>query len=156
MPFGLTNAPTTFQALVQDVLRPLLDKLVIVYIDDILIFSKTAAEHTEHIRQVLALLCKHNLYGKISKCKFFKHSVSYLGHIISNQGIATNPEKIEAIQAWPVPKLLKELQSFLGICNYYHHFVPHYSSIATPLTQLTHKDTPYTWTTQTQTTFNTL
>src|SRR3954468_13811425 len=156
MPFGLTNAPATFQALVQDILRPLLDKLVIVYIDDILIFSKTDAEHCEHIRQVLALLRQHKLYGKISKCEFFKTSVSYLGHIISNQGIATDPEKVEAIQAWPVPKSLKELQSFLGICNYYRRFVPHYSSIAAPLTQLTHKDTPYTWTTQTQTAFDTL
>src|SRR4051812_34293964 len=156
MPFGLTNAPAMFQALVQDVLRPLLDKSVIIYIDDILIFSKTDAEHREHIRQVLALLRQHKLYGKISKCEFFKPSVSYLGHIISNQGIATDPEKIEAIQAWPVPKSLKELQSFLGICNYYRRFVPHYSSSAAPLTQLTHKDTPYTWTTQTQAAFDTL
>src|SRR3954470_24330625 len=156
MPFGLTNAPATFQALVQDVLRPLLDKSVIVYIDDILIFSKTDTEHCEHIRQVLTLLRQHKLYGKISKCEFFKPSVSYLGHIISDQGIATDPEKIEAIQAWPVPKSLKELQSFLGICNYYRRFVPHYSSIAAPLTQLTHKDIPYTWATQTQAAFDTL
>src|SRR3954467_778930 len=93
MPFGLTNAPATFQALVQDILKPLLDICVIVYIDDILIFSKTDTEHREHIRQVLALLRQHKLYGKISKCEFFKHSVSYLGHIISDQGIATDPEK---------------------------------------------------------------
>src|SRR4051812_20067122 len=149
MPFGLTNAPTTFQALVQDILHPLLNKSVIVYIDNILIFSKNDTEHLEHICQVLALLHQHKLYGKISKCKFFKPSISYLGHIISNQGIATNPEKIETIQAWPIPKSLKELQSFLSICNYYCCFIPHYSSIITPLTQLTHKDTPYMWTTQT-------
>src|SRR3954469_17860946 len=156
MPFRLTNTPATFQALIQDVLHPLLDKSVIVYIDDILIFSKTDAEHHEHIRQVLAILRQHKLYGKTSKCEFFKPSVSYLGHIISDQGIATDPEKIEAIQAWPVPTSLKELQSFLGICNYYRRFVPHYSSIAASLTQLTHKDTPYTWTTQTQAAFDTL
>src|SRR3954468_19781935 len=87
MPFGLTNAPATFQALVQDVLRPLLDRCVIVYIDDILIYSQDEQEHAEHLRQVLRLLRQHQLYGKISKCEFFKKSVEYLGHIISSDGI---------------------------------------------------------------------
>src|SRR4051812_18327018 len=146
MPFGLTNAPATFQALVQDILRPLLDKCVIVYIDDILVYSKNDADHQEHLRQVLALLRKHQLYGKTTKCEFFKTTVEYLGHVISAQGIATNPKKVETIKAWPAPTNLKELQSFLGMCNYYRRFVPHYSAVATPLTDLTHKDVPYLWT----------
>ena len=156
MPFGLTNAPATFQALVQDILKPLLDKSVIVYIDDILIFSKNDQEHQEHIRQVFKLLREHKLYGKVSKCEFFKKSVAYLGHIISDEGISTDPQKVEAIKAWPIPKNLKELQSFLGICNYYQRFIPHYSGIATPLTNLTHKNTEYQWTSQAQEAFEEL
>jgi len=97
MPFGLTNAPATFQALVQDVLRPFLDKFVIVYIDDILIYSQNDQEHQEHLRQVLELLRQHKLYGKVTKCEFFKESVEYLGHIISAKGIATDPKKINSI-----------------------------------------------------------
>src|SRR3954470_2239142 len=147
MPFGLTNAPATFQALVQDILRPLLDKCVIVYIDDILVYSKNDANHQEHLRQVLALLRKHQLYGKTTKCEFFKTAVEYLGHVISAQGIATDPKKVETIKAWPAPTNLKELQSFLSMCNYYRRFVLHYSAVATPLTNLTHKDVPYLWTT---------
>ena len=119
MPFGLTNAPATFQALVQDVLRPLLDRCVIVYIDDILIYSHNEQEHAEHLQQVLQLLRQHQLYGKISKCEFFKKSVEYLGHIISSNGISTDPKKVEAVKNWPQPKNLKDLQSFLGLCNYY-------------------------------------
>jgi Reverse transcriptase (RNA-dependent DNA polymerase)/RNase H-like domain found in reverse transcriptase len=146
MPFGLTNAPATFQALVQDILRPLLDKSVIVYIDDILIYSKNEEEHQRHIRQVLEILRKHQLYGKINKCEFFKNSVEYLGHIISATGIATDPKKVDTIKDWPEPRNLKELQSFLGLCNYYRHFVAQYSKIAAPLTDLTQKDIRYQWT----------
>ena len=156
MPFGLTNAPATFQALVQDVLRPLLDISVIVYIDDILIYSQNDQDHAHHVRQVLELLRQHKLYGTMAKCEFFKDSVEYLGHVISAQGIATDPKKVEAIREWPTPANLKELQSFLGLCNYYRRFIQDYSKIATPLTNLTHKDTPFTWTTQTCEAFNRL
>src|SRR3954462_4413005 len=156
MPFGLTNAPTTFQALVQDILCPLLDKCIIVYIDDILVYSKNDTDHQEHLRQVLALLRKHQLYGKTTKCEFFKTTVEYLGHVISVQGITTDPKKVETIKAWPAPTNLKELQSFLGMCNYYRRFVPHYSAVATPLTDLTHKDVPYTWTDRTEKAFQEL
>src|SRR3954447_21463224 len=145
MPFRLTNAPATFQALVQDVLRPLLDKCVIVYIDDILIYSQDEQEHAEHLRQVLHLLRQHQLYGKISKCEFFKKSVEYLGHIISSDGISTDPKKVEVVKKWPQPKNLKDLQSFLGLCNYYRRFILDYSQVAAPLTDLTHKDVTYTW-----------
>jgi deoxyuridine 5'-triphosphate nucleotidohydrolase len=146
MPFGLTNAPATFQAMVQDILRPLLDISVIVYIDDILIYSQNDTDHQYHVRQVFDLLRKHKLYGTMVKCEFFKEAVEYLGHIISSQGIATDPKKVEVIKAWPVPTNLKELQSFLGLCNYYRRFIKDYSRIATSLTNLTHKDTPYEWT----------
>ena len=106
----------------QDALRPLLDQCVIVYID-ILIYSKNPQEHQQHLWQVFKLLRKHKLYGKIEKCAFFQEAVEYLGHIISSQGIATDPSKVEAIQAWPTPTNIKEVQSFLGLCNYYRRFV---------------------------------
>ena len=148
MPFGLTNAPATFQAMVQDILRPLLDICVVVYIDDILIYSQTEQDHAKHIRQVFEILRSHKLYGKMSKCEFFKESVDYLGHVISSQGIATDPQKVASIKNWPQPTTLKEMQSFLGLCNYYRRFIADYSRIAAPLTDLTHKDTPFHWTTQ--------
>jgi RNase H-like domain found in reverse transcriptase/Reverse transcriptase (RNA-dependent DNA polymerase) len=118
---------------------------VIVYIDDILIYSQNDQDHTQHLRQVLDLLRQHQLYGKISKCEFFKESVKYLGHIISSEGIATDPKKVEVVKNWPQPKNLKELQSFLGLCNYYRWFIMDYSRIAAPLTDLTHKDVTYHW-----------
>src|SRR3954467_11121149 len=143
MPFGLMNAPATFQALVQDILRPLLDSCVIVYIDDILIYSRNDQEHVQHIRQVLEILRKHKMYGNMAKCEFFKESVEYLGHVISSKGIATDPKKVEAVKQWPVPTNIKEVQSFLGLCNYYRRFIEGYSKIAAPLTDLTYKDTPF-------------
>ena len=96
-----------------------MDRCVIVYIDDILIYSKNDQEHQQHIRQVLEILRANKLYGKISKCEFFKEAVEYLGHIISPAGIATDPKKVETMKQWPIPTNLKELQSFLGLCNYY-------------------------------------
>ena len=156
MPFGLTNAPATFQALVQDVLRPMLDTSVIVYIDDILIYSQNEQDHAHHVRQVFELLRQHKLYGTMAKCEFFKESVEYLGHVISAQGIATDPKKVETVREWPLPANLKDLQSFLGLCNYYRRFIQDYSKIAAPLTDLTHKDTPFIWTTQAQEAFDKL
>jgi hypothetical protein len=156
MPFGLTNAPATFQALVQDILRPLLDICVIVYIDDILIYSQNEKEHTQHICQVLEILRKHKMYGNMAKCEFFKESVEYLGHVISSKGISTDPKKVEAVKQWPIPTNIKEMQSFLGLCNYYRRFIEGYSKIAAPLTDLTHKDTPFLWTSQTTEAFEDL
>src|SRR5919107_959472 len=109
MPFGLTNAPATFQALMQDIFRPLLDKCVIVYLDDILIFSQNETDHKQHIEQVFEILRKNQLYSRTSKCEFFETSVEYLGHVISAEGIATDPKKVEAIKNWPAPTNLKEL-----------------------------------------------
>ena len=119
MPFGLTNSPATFMTVMQDIFRPFLDKFIIIYIDDLLIFSKNHKEHEQHLRQVFETLRQNKLYGKISKCAFFQESVEYLGHIISSKGIATDPEKVKAVQEWPTPTNLKDVQSFLGLCNYY-------------------------------------
>lgn len=142
MPFGLCNAPATFQRLMNDILRPYLDKFVVVYLDDILIYSKTPEEHAEHLRKVLTLLRQHKLYAKFTKCHFGIRSVEFLGHIVSAEGIATDPRKIEAVVKWPQPRTLTELRSFLGLANYYRRFVRNFSAIAAPLTSLMGADLP--------------
>jgi hypothetical protein len=137
MPFGLTNAPATFQTLMNDIFRPMLNKFVTVYLDDILIYSQDVQKHTEHIRQVLQTLRQNQLYAKVSKCDFFKTEIQYLGHIISKEGIKVNPKIIEDIKTWPKPNTIKQIQSFLGLTGYYRKFVEGYSELATPLTNLT-------------------
>jgi hypothetical protein len=119
MAFGLTNAPATFQDLMQTVFKDQLYIFVLVYIDDILIFSGTEEEHLKHLEQVLKILREHKLYAKLKKCEFFKDQVEYLGHIVSAKGIQVDPRKIQAIEQWPVPASLTELRSFLGLAGYY-------------------------------------
>src|SRR4030081_2637554 len=156
LPFGLTNVPATFTTLMNDVLRPFLDKFVIVYIDDILIYSKSLDEHAEHIRQVLHKLREHRLYAKMSKCEFGLSELEFLGHIVSKNGIRTDPKKIEAVIAWPSPKNVTELQMFLGLANYYRQFVDKYTHIAAPLYDLIKKDIRWCWSKQCQTSFSQL
>ena len=144
-PFGLTGAPGCFQTLMNNIFRPHLDKFVLVYLDDILIYSKTREDHLKHLRTILQILKEHQLYGKLSKCKFLCHSLEYLGHIISEKGIQVNSKKIEAVQKWEAPRNVKQIQSFLGLCNYYRRFVKDFATIATPLSNLTRKDTPFQW-----------
>lgn len=156
MPFGLTNAPATFMHLMQDIFRPLLDKFVIVFLDDILIYSKNKKEHKEHVRQVLELLRKNKLYAKSSKCEFFQDKISFLGHVVSGDGISMEEGKVKAIHEWPVPSNITELRSFLGLAGYYRKFVKGFSRIAAPMTTLLHKDTPYTWTAEQQQAFDAL
>ncbi len=145
MPFGLANAPASFQALMNNILRPYLDIFVIVYLDDILIYSQDTEEHTQHVKQVLEKLYQAQLYCKLEKCIFHATQVDFLGHRISPQGIQMDPDKTKSIQSWPTPSSIKEVQSFLGFANYYRRFISKYTSLALPLTQLLHKDTPFAW-----------
>ncbi|GJS19647.1 reverse transcriptase domain-containing protein [Tanacetum coccineum] len=142
MPFGLTNAPAVFMDLMNRVCRPYLDKFVIVFIDDILIYSKTQEEHVEHLRLVLGLLKKEKLYAKFSKCEFWLREVQFLGHVINGNGIHVDPSKIEVVKNWKAPRTLTEVRSFLGLAGYYRRFIENFSKIAKSLTILTQKSLP--------------
>ncbi|KAA0042118.1 pol protein [Cucumis melo var. makuwa] len=143
--FGLTNAPTVFMDLMNRVFREFLDTFVIVFIDDILIFSKTEAEHEGHLRMVMQTLRDNKLYAKFSKCEFWLKQVSFLGHVVSKAGVSVDPAKIDAVTSWPRPSTVSEVRSFLGLAGYYRRFVENFSHIATPLTQLTRKGAPFVW-----------
>ena len=136
MPFGLTNAPATFQSLMNSIFRQHLRKFVLVFFDDILIYSKSRKEHLCHVRSVLALLRNHILYAKESKCSFEVDQVEYLGHFISGNGVSTDPRKIKVVAQWPTPKSIKQLRGFLGLSGYYRRFVRDFGKIAQPLTAL--------------------
>ncbi|KAL0543549.1 hypothetical protein IC582_018647 [Cucumis melo] len=145
MSFGLTNAPAVFMDLMNRVFREFLDTFVIVFIDDILIYSKTEAEHEEHLRMVLQTLRDNKLYAKFSKCEFWLKQVSFLGHVVSKAGVSVDPAKIEAVTGWTRPSTVSEVRSFLGLAGYYRRFEENFSRIATPLTQLTRKGVPFVW-----------
>jgi hypothetical protein len=145
LPFGLTNAPASFQALMNQVLGPYLDQFVIVYLDDILVFSRTPEEHEHHLHLVLEALEKHQLYVGLDKCAFGLRSVDFLGHVVSSEGIKPDPAKVEAVREWPTPKSVREVRSFLGLTGYYRRFIHHYASKALPLTDLTRSDVPWQW-----------
>ncbi|XP_027915154.1 uncharacterized protein LOC114174517 [Vigna unguiculata] len=146
MPFGVTNAPAIFMDYMNRIFRPWLDKFVVVFIDDILIYSKTREEHADHLRVVLKILRDHQLYGKLSKCEFWLDEVQFLGHVISAKGIALDPAKIETVLKWERPKTVTEVRSFPGLAGYYRRFVEGFSKKVNPLTQLTRKDQPFSWT----------
>ena len=146
MPFGLTNAPAAFMDLMNRVFKEFLDKFVIVFIDDILIYSKTQAEHERHLRTVLQTLRKHQLYAKFSKCEFWLDHVTFLGHVISKEGVMVDPAKIEAVSKWKRPTNASEIRSFLGLAGYYRKFVENFSKLAMPLTTLTRKGKRFEWT----------
>ena len=146
MPFGVTNALAIFMDYMNRIFRPWLDKFVVVFIDDILIYSKTREEHADHLSVVLKILRDHQLYGKLSKCEFWLEEVQFLGHVISTNGIAMDPAKIETVLKWERPKTVTEVRSFLGLAGYYRRFVEGFSKKVNPLTQLTRKDQPFSWT----------
>lgn len=156
MPFGLTNAPATFQALMQEVLQERLYKGVVVFVDDFLIYSKTEEEHLEMVQWVFEQLRKHKLYGAVDKCVFMRNEVDILGHKINAEGITTQTSKIKAIQEWPAPTVVKQLQSFLGLTNYYRNFVAGFSRIAAPLYALVEKKKRWEWSTVEQKAFTDL
>ena len=145
MPFGLTNAPAAFMDLMHRVCKPFLDKSVIVFIDDILIYSKNKQDHGRHLREVLEVLKKEKLYAKFSKCDFWIREVQFLGHVVNYKGIKVDPAKIEVVMQWETPKSPTEIRSFLGLAGYYRRFIKDFSSIAAPLTTLTRKGIKYTW-----------
>ncbi|GJZ34859.1 putative reverse transcriptase domain-containing protein [Tanacetum coccineum] len=137
MPFGLTNAHAVFMDLMNRMCKPYLDKFVIVFIDDILIYSRNKEEHTNHLRIILKLLKKEKLYAKFSKCDFWIHIVQFLRHLINSQGLHVGPAKIEAVKNWTSPTTPTEIRQFLGLAGYYRRFIKDFSKIAKSLTELT-------------------
>lgn len=156
VPFGLTNTPSVFMSLMNGVFRTFLDKFIVVFLDDILVFSNSVEEHEQHLAQVLDCLRKKKLYANPEKCEFFKTEICYLGHIISGEGISVDPSKIRAIIDWPVPKSVSEVRSFLGLASYYRKFVLNFSKIAHPITSLLRKAKKFVWTVECNSAFQKL
>ncbi|GJW95434.1 putative reverse transcriptase domain-containing protein [Tanacetum coccineum] len=156
MPFGLTNAPAVFMDLMNRVCKPYLDKFVIVFIDDILIYSKNKKEHEEHLKVILELLKKEELYAKFSKCEFWIPKVQFLDHVIDSQGIHVDPAKIESIKDWASPKTPTEIRQSLGLAGYYRRFIEGFSKIAKPMTKLTQKKVAFEWGDKQEAAFQTL
>jgi hypothetical protein len=155
MPFGLCNALATFQSLMNDVLRPFLRRFVLVFFDDILIYSASWVDHLWHLRPVLTVLQQHCLFAKRSKCAFGERSIAYLGHVISDAGVAMDPAKVQAVADWPKPRSARAVRGFLGLAGYYRKFVNDYGAIAAPLTALLKKD-GFTWNDDAAATFQAL
>jgi Reverse transcriptase (RNA-dependent DNA polymerase)/RNase H-like domain found in reverse transcriptase/Integrase zinc binding domain/Chromo (CHRromatin Organisation MOdifier) domain/gag-polyprotein putative aspartyl protease len=146
LPFGLTNAPATFQRLMNTIFHDFVrEGFVVVYLDDLLVFSKSESDHMEHLQRVLHRLREHDLYAKLLKCHFFTSELKYLGHLVGKDGLKPDPEKIEVIRTWPKPTNVQQVRQFLGLANYFRKFIARYSIIAAPLTSLTSSKRPWTW-----------
>ena len=148
MPFGLTNAPSTFMRLMNEVLKNFLGKFVIVYLDDILIFSKTLDEHLLHIRRVLERLKEEKMFINLKKCSFVKKELVHLGFVVSPKGLKMDPKKVRAILEWPTPRSATEVRSFHGLVSFYKNFIKNFSGICAPLTETIRGDRKeFKWTT---------
>ncbi len=146
MSFGLANSPSVFQSFMNDIFRDMLDRWMIVFIDDILIYSNTREEHIHHVRSELKRLMQYQLYAKAEKCEFHQTSISFLGYIISQEGVAMDERKVKAVLEWPKPQTVKELQRFLGFANFCRRFIRDFSKIAAPLTAMTkHHSARLSW-----------
>jgi hypothetical protein len=156
MSFGLTNAPAYFMYLMNKVIMEYLDKFVVVFIDDILIFSKTVEEHEEHLRLVLEKLRSNQLYAKFSKCEFWLIEVTFLGHVISAGRVSVDPGKVKDVLNWMPPTTASEIWSFLGLAGDYRQFIKDFSKIAKPMTKLLEKNKAFEWTTKCQASFEEL
>ena len=146
VPFGLKNTLATFMCLMNSVFSRYLDKFVLVFLNDILIYSKNEKEHEEHLRLTLQLLREHHLYAKLSKCDFYKDRIQYLGHIILEEGISVDLDKIESIMNWPTPRNVTDVRSFMGLARYYRRFIEGFSRVAHPITSLQRKGIGFEWT----------
>jgi hypothetical protein len=142
MSFGLTNAPAYFMYLMNFVFMPELDKFVVVFIDDILVYSKNEEQHAGHLHVVLQRLREHRLYAKLSKCDFWLKEIKFLGHTISQAGIAIDPDNVQEVMNWKPPTIVRQILSFLGLAGYYRRFNPDFSRIAKPITELLKKKKP--------------
>jgi hypothetical protein len=156
MSFGLTNAPTYFMFLMNTVFMPKLDKFMVVFIDDILVYSENEKDHEEYLRIILTRLRDHKLHAKFSKCEFWLKKVPFLGHILSENGVSVDPSKVQEVMDWKAPITVPKVRSFLGLACYYHHFIPDFSKIAKPMTSLLQKDHKFIWIEECEAAFHTL
>jgi hypothetical protein len=156
MSFGLTNAPTYFMYLMNKVFMEHLDKFMVVFIDDILIFSKNEEEHDKHLCLVLQKLRENQLYAKLNKCEFWLEEVSFLGHIISEGGIFVDPSKVKEVLSWKTPQNVSDIRSFLGLARYYKRFIEGFSKISKPMTELLVKGKTFEWTPRREVSFEEL
>ena len=145
MSFGLTNALAHFMYLMNSVLMPELDKFVVVFIDDILVYSKNKEEHAKHLRIVLTRLREHQLYGKFSKCDFWLKAVQFLGHVLSAKGVAVDPSKVRDVLDWKSPTTVQQVRSFLGLVGYYRRFIPYFSKVSKSITELLKNQVKFAW-----------
>jgi hypothetical protein len=156
MSLGLTIAPAHFMYLMNSVFMLELDKFIVVFIDDIFVYSKNEEEHVRHLHVILQQLRDHQLYAKFSKCAFWLKEVLFLGHIISIDGITVNPSKVQEVHNWKSPRSVTQIRSFLGLAGYYHRFIPNFSKISKPMTKFLEKETNFKWSSQCEEAFLTL
>jgi hypothetical protein len=156
MLFGLMGAVATNMTLINQILKDYIDIFCVVYLDDILIYSRTIEEHLDHLKKIFDILLANNLYAKLSKCEFLQIKIIFLGHILTDKGKEVDPKKIQAIHDWPPPRNIHELRAFLGLANFYREYIYHYSHIAILLTHVLKKGVKYIWTPMCQAAFEKL